>query len=175
MKWVSIDPANSAGVAFWDDDKLHSTCIIKARGGKGAYYGAIGEICQTKHLAWLSIVTLAEQIIMEEGFGARAKVVASQGHLRGYITAIADSRAVPVSVVNVSEWRRIIKDGFGVSWPREREGCKALSKSIVKQVYGIDVSDDESDAVLLGYAALRMRRVDLTKDAAWDDLHAVGH
>ena len=56
----------------------------------------------------------------------------------------------------MSEWRRVIKESYGVSWPQNRESKKAFAVRLVHTAYGVDVTDDEADAVLLGHAAIRM-------------------
>lgn len=50
-----------------------------------------------------------------------------------------------------TEWRKYSKKR-DEKLPRKREDLKKWSVSRVKELYGIDVSDDESDSILLGYA-----------------------
>jgi outer membrane phospholipase A len=99
---------------------------------------------------------------MEEGFGMRPNAIKSQSEYRGFFKAIVEyhnhenGKAIKCQVVNVSEWRRAIKEEFGLSWPATSERKKALSVQTVFNAYGITVTDDEADAVLLGRAAMRM-------------------
>ena len=58
--------------------------------------------------------------------------------------------------INVSEWRRVIAEDQGISWPKDSDRCKALSVQLVEKIYGLKITADESDAVLLGRAAIRM-------------------
>ena len=58
--------------------------------------------------------------------------------------------------MNVSEWKRVIKEDQGISWPKDSARQKALAIKLVKDLYGIEVTEDEADAVLLGHAAIRM-------------------
>jgi hypothetical protein len=157
MMWASVDIGATAGVAIWDGDNLIAHGIVKERGKKGLYYTLYGEIAESKYEAWASIVEICKLIIVEEGFGNRAKTVASQAKLRGYIEAICDKNGCRFMAVNLSEWRRCIKEDLKVSWPKDRERIKELSVKLVKDMFDIDVTDDVSDAILIGYAAQRMR------------------
>jgi hypothetical protein len=102
-----------------------------------------------------------EAFVIEEGFGQFATAVKSQSGYREYFHSIIDYLAFTGHkkawhVVNVMEWRRAIKEEFKLSWPATTERKKALSVATVQKAYGITVSDDESDAVLLGRASMRL-------------------
>ena len=156
MNWISIDPAKGiSGVAYWWRTELLGTRIVKARGNKGAFY--VGEyISPSRSDAWDEVLATQSLAVMEKGAGGRANIVSAQGWICGYIKKTADQLDVPTHIVNVSEWRRCIKEGYDVSWPQNRERKKALAVQLVKRIYGLDVTDDEADAVLLGLAAIRM-------------------
>lgn len=38
IRWMSIDPATTSGVALWLGDKLLDSLVVKPRGSKGAWY-----------------------------------------------------------------------------------------------------------------------------------------
>lgn len=162
MRWVSVDPAKGlAGVAVWDGDCPLSTKIVKKRGGKGLYYYG-DDIVESLWETWNQPFKKsgAQALVMEKGAGGRPNIVDTQGWMRGYIEGIAGFYGVPCETVNVAVWRRCVSEAFKISWPRDRDRKKALSIKLVKEHYGLDVTDDEADAVLIGLAALRMRLVE---------------
>jgi hypothetical protein len=162
MKWLSIDPAGTSGYAVWQGDQLLTTGIVKKKGAHGKHYLTLNAATYAcRYDAWVRLLNDSEAtlIVIEEGCGSFTTAVKSQAELRGYIHAIADAVLPCYSyfeVVNVSEWRRVIKEGYGISWPKDRDRCKALSVQLVKDHFGIEVTNDESDAILIGAAALRM-------------------
>lgn len=159
MNWCSIDPSNRSGIAYWSDDRLVKTTVLRRVGAKGRY--VLGDdMCNSRWSAWCLALAKRELVVTEEGCGRFATAIKSQADIRGYIHAVCDFQSTlgtpkRLEVVNVSEWRRVIKEAYGVSWPATTERKKSLSVSLVKQRFGIDVTDDESDAVLLGVAAMR--------------------
>ena len=160
--WISVDPSKIvSGVAYWTGDNLNGTGIVKPRGTKGAFY--VGSfIHDSRYAAWWSVIGAADQVIIEEGAGGRPNIVKAQGWMRGYMEAICDGHSTPYKVINVSEWRRVIREAYGVSFPHDTVQCKILAQQIVHREYGVDVSNDEADAVLIGHAAMRMGIVNVT-------------
>lgn len=161
-QWASIDPATGkSGVALWEGSLLQATFVIKKRGNKGAYYCG-STICESRRAAWGTGLKWAVDgtVIIEKGAGDRPNVVNAQGWLRGYIEHACEMQNTGLRVVSVSEWRRVIREAQGISWPSGRDPKKQLAIRTVKDLYGVDVTDDEADAVLLGHAALRMGMVE---------------
>lgn len=165
MNWVSIDPASKSGIAYWSGHNLFSTSVLSKVGAKGKW--RIGDfVYQSRFQAVESTLSDSQLVIIEEGFGAMKTAIKSQAGIRGYIEAVCDYRTVvkqfptEFKVINVSEWRRCIKEQFGISWPATTEAKKALSIKLVKEHFGIDCTDDESDAVLIGYAAIKFGYVE---------------
>ncbi len=164
MRYAVIDPANKAGVAIIDEGELFYTMILRKIGTSGKWCaensnGKSHFSNQFDVFKWL--VDSVDGVIVEEGFGRFATAIKSQAGYRDYIRCICDmftAKGEPKSfkVVNVSEWRRVVKEAYGVSWPVKSVAKKALSVQLVKREFGIDVSDDEADAVLLFVASKRM-------------------
>ena len=162
MKWLSVDPANKSGLAYWEDDRLIDTTVLRKLGAKGRYTDtASGVLYETQWDAWLSAIFQEEYLVCEEGCGRFATAIKSQSDMRGFIRAACMFKKTPFAVINVSEWRRVIKEAFGISWPATTERKKALSVQLVKSRFNIDVTDDEADAVLIGVAAMRMGLVNV--------------
>ena len=168
MRWISIDPANKSGVAFWDGDELIGTAVLCAVGKSGKYrVNSVRMECRWS--AWEGTLIGFEHVVIEEGCGRFSTAIKAQAALRGYVQAVCEYRTliganVAFTVVNVSEWRRVIKEAYGVSWPATTERKKALSVQLVAREYGRSVTDDEADAVLLGVAAMRMGLVECKPD-----------
>ena len=159
--WASVDPAKKSGIAIWRENELFRVDRLRPVGTSGKYVREGNESVikyESKIDAWKDIAAIAEYgIVAERGAGRFAAAIRSQGKICGYIEACCDLYSRPYVEVVVSEWRRVIKEDHGVSFPKDSKRCKALSKKLVKELYGLDVTDDESDAVLLGRAAMRMR------------------
>jgi len=162
MKWISIDPATTSGVANWDNDTLVNTVVVKPRGTSGKWYRG-SEIHASRFLAWLHTYDHTDAklgglpVVIERGFGGMATAVRAQGMQIGWHQCMCAllQRSAPIEV-NVAEWRRVIKEDLQVSWPKDSKRAKQLSIQLVHKVYGITVTEDEADAVLLGRAAIRM-------------------
>ena len=164
MIWASNDPAASMGWAFWVDNRLDSTAVLKKVGAKGKY--RLGEQVLNSRVDAYELALLGlEVLVIEEGCGKFTTAVKSQAVKRGHLEILceqstSDGNPLRFEVINVSEWRRAIKDAYGISWPAGRDRLKERSIALVKKHFGIDVTDDESDAVLIGVAAMRLGIVD---------------
>lgn len=155
-----IDPANVSGVAVFDESgNLECSGIVRARGKSGEYL-ALGVVCCDLLSAWTHVyaaVANPGRIIIERGFGSHATAIDSQGMHYGMHRILCAMQLLPdPDRVNVSEWRRVIREGHNVSWPRESDRCKELSVSLCRKIWGRDMTADEADACLLGLAAIRM-------------------
>lgn len=57
--------------------------------------------------------------------------------------------------IRPTEWRKLVKKP-DEKLPKERNGLKFWSICTVKEKFGIEVKDDESDAILIGLAYIKM-------------------
>lgn len=159
--WFSIDPASTSAIAVWSGSELKCSYILSKMGTKGNYkiIKEGGQIkMDSRYAAWQYLFTLHRPscVIMEEGFGKSTNAVKSQAELRGYVRCLSDSFSVDsFQAVNVSSWRRAIKDLYNVSFPKDSDLCKSLSRQLVEKIYGLIVTDDEADAILLGTSSIR--------------------
>jgi hypothetical protein len=160
MKWLSVDPANKSGLAYWENARLVNTTVLRKMGAKGKHLTG-GALFESRWEAWIYATRGLASVICEEGFGRFPAAIAAQGEARGYIKAACHSQHIPFIVVNTKEWGRVIKETFGISWPADTERKKALAVSIVWGKYGVHVTHDEADAVLIGVAAMRMGLVNV--------------
>jgi hypothetical protein len=163
MKWVSIDIGRLMGVTHWIDDQFQKTLIVKPMGGKGRYYYG-DKVVVSKRSAILHMLKDCEFVVMEQGMGSLANVVNAQGKQRGYIEAVCDEFNMPKPrEVKPSEWRRPIKELLQVSWPKKSEDQKKLAQKVVHSLLGIHVSEDEADSICVGWSALKLGYVDISK------------
>jgi hypothetical protein len=155
--WASMDlGAGASGIAIWQADQLDRTFVVKKRGSKGNHYGWNGDYYEDAFLAWESVVSRCSLVVTEKGAGFRPNVIDGQGKMRGFLMAVCMYCHVPLEIVNVSEWRRCIKESHNVSWPKGTDRKKALAQDLVLRNHRLNVSHDEADAVLIGEAAMRM-------------------
>jgi len=160
MNWISVDIGKVMGVTEWAGAVRVNTYIVKPRGNQGKYYWN-GNVVDSKFSAINCIIADQDLVIMERGFGHLSTVINTQAHLRGYITCAADYFNMITKEINVSEWRRVIKEHMGVSFPRQSKDCKILAQQLVKKHFNLHATEDEADSVLIGYAAMKLGYVNL--------------
>lgn len=61
-------------------------------------------------------------------------------------------KEIPYTVLPASHWRKIIKQNCGVAFGRSRVEQKAAARKFVLDTFGKEVTEDEADAITLGYA-----------------------
>ena len=59
------------------------------------------------------------------------------------------------NILAPSHWRSILKNSYKVNFGRSRKEQKQKAQELVRQMYQIDVTEDEADAICLGAAALK--------------------
>lgn len=159
MTWLSIDPSKACtGVAVWEGTELQRHFTIKPRGKKGAYYFG-DEIVSCREVAFerLRFTPVPKDVYWEEGKGKFVNAAAAQGWMQGYLTAVFERSKITPRGVDVNEWRRVIKEDQGISWPANRDRKKELAINLAEALYGLSgLTDDEADAILLGRACQRM-------------------
>ncbi len=157
IRWASIDPSKStSGVVLWNGPDLTQVFTMRPYGASGKY--KVGDdIYPDKLGAWRFALMGVEKVVMESGKGHFVAVAAAQGYMQGFIECCCMLRGIPSPMlIDPSEWRRIIREQFGVSFPSDRKRCKILSMKLAKQFFNFEAAnDDESDAILIGYAAQR--------------------
>ena len=166
---LSLDPATSTGYALWHDrDRPFLTGLLRPM-GKGrwkveVYNRASGKllkthIADTEEKAWVYLLDGVTAIAAELPYVGvkRAQVGQSLARRVGRIEAVASIMGLSIMFFVPDQWRRIVADVAGVSWPHNREEDKALAVRLVKRLYDLDLDDDQADAVLVGLAYWRTR------------------
>lgn len=70
------------------------------------------------------------------------------------------------STLSPSQWRKIIKDKYGIAFGRSRADQKSNARKFVFDHYGLEVSEDTADAICIGTAYL-IDKNRLTKESAF--------
>lgn len=60
----------------------------------------------------------------------------------------------PLLELSPSHWRSVIKDKHGIKFGRSRTEQKQKAQEFVKEFFNKDVTEDEADAICLGYAGV---------------------
>lgn len=61
---------------------------------------------------------------------------------------------LPILELTPSHWRSLIKDKHGVKFGRTRAEQKQKAQEFVKNYFNINATEDEADAICLGYAGI---------------------
>lgn len=176
MRWYSIDPATKTGIAVWEGDQLEMVGTVRPAKAKEAKQADVPRAdaltvdwrntetrwtftARNRMHFWRFLLADGPTVVAEEAMGFSPKAVAQLGFRRGYVAAIVEVAFGTLIEVNSSEWRRVAREAYGVSFPNNSEAAKALAVSLVHEQFGLECSDDEADAVLVGVWALRTQAV----------------
>lgn len=61
---------------------------------------------------------------------------------------------IPILELSPSHWRSVIKDKHGIKFGRSRTEQKKKAQNFVKEFFNKEVTEDEADAICLGYAGV---------------------
>lgn len=64
------------------------------------------------------------------------------------------SGSIPITELGPSHWRSVIKDKHGIKFGRSRAEQKQKAQEFVEQFFNKKVTEDEADAICLGYAGI---------------------
>lgn len=64
------------------------------------------------------------------------------------------SGSIPITELGPSHWRSVIKDKYGIKFGRSRAEQKQKAQEFVEQFFNEKVTEDEADAICLGYAGI---------------------
>jgi hypothetical protein len=158
--WITIDPANTSGWALWQGANLWKSGAIRAKGKSGKWViegqDLSDAVCASEYEAWTTLLTIPDYLVLEHGRGMRRNADARLGERRGYIRAVADANKCRYNEITNAEWRRIVREVTGLSWPTGES--KSHAQRIVRDIYGIEAGSDESDALLIGMAWIKSGR-----------------
>jgi hypothetical protein len=180
MNIISIDIGRGvAGVAYFEGESLLGSFIVRPKGAKGKYLQdkphpskpstKTGIEFACKQDVWLDTLQGSgliqsmrpfeawdpfRGVVMEKAIGNRSNVINAQAEERGYLKCLCDQAGLATKVMGQAEWRRVVKEQDNFSWPAKGEDKKRAAVVLVRQIYHIDVTQDEADAILMGRAAI---------------------
>ena len=64
------------------------------------------------------------------------------------------SGSIPITELGPSHWRSVIKDKHGIKFGRSRAEQKQKAQEFAEQFFNKKVTEDEADAICLGYAGI---------------------
>lgn len=75
-------------------------------------------------------------------------------YIQAMIIYNAASDNIPILELTPSHWRSVIKDKHGIKFGRSRTEQKQKAQEFVKDFFNQNVTEDEADAICLGYAGI---------------------
>ena len=154
MKTVAIDGASrKTGMALFNDGQLVDYLLIDLSKYNGDTNQRMIEMARqiTAQIAtWYDVA----QIYIEEpnkGQVSNVGVYRIISEIIGMVKFWADQWHIPVEEVKPSVWRKHCGINQG---GKKRDELKSESVTFVKKTFGIDVGDDEADAICLGIAMM---------------------
>lgn len=161
MKIVGVDASsNKSGVAVFDDGKYIEHTLIDLHTIKDINKRIpmmIDGICKYIHKF------KPDKIIMEETvMTSNASTLKKLSYLAGGVMFYAYRHGIEFELTIPSAWRK--KCGLEQSSKVQREVLKLESMQAVKIAYGLDVTDDESDAILICRSGFDLPKIDIKAD-----------
>lgn len=152
MKLISFDTSTaSTGYAVWNDGQLMLYDIIDLKKVKSS-----GTRLAAMILEILSILenekpdaVVTELTVVTRNAQVQRNLTMILGAIYGYCL----KHVIDYYSLRPTEWRKAVDCGKP---PRKREELKQWAVESVKQMFGIDVTDDVADAILIGQALLKM-------------------
>lgn len=62
------------------------------------------------------------------------------------------------TILAPSHWRSILKSKYNISFGRSRKEQKQKARELVKQIYNLEVTEDEADAICLGLCGIQEKK-----------------
>ena len=108
-----------------------------------------------------------DKIIIEESMlVSNASTMKMLSNIAGAVMYYAASNSIEFEFVLPSHWRK--KIGLSQSNKIKREVLKAEAILAVKQEYGMDLTDDESESILIARSGFDLPKIVITEDDIWE-------
>lgn len=142
----------SSGWAIYYDQELVSHGVITA-GSTNVFHRIHRMTDEIKKIAQENKVThVMIEDILPEDVRNNQNVFKALTYLQGFVLDALDSLNLKPAFYTASQWRKKcgIQTGRGI----KRESLKPKDIQFVQSQFGIKVSDDEADAICIGFAAV---------------------
>ena len=161
MKIIGIDASsNKSGIAVFDDAKYIEHTLIdlhKIKDPDQRIPKMMVEIC--KYIKG----HMPDKIIMEKSMMKNnIDTVQKLSNIAGAVMLYAATKNIEFQHVYPSEWRRIV--GMQQSTQIKREVLKEEAVQAVKQEYGMDVTDDEAESILIARSGFDLPKITVEVD-----------
>lgn len=108
-----------------------------------------------------------DKIIMEESmFTSNISTVKMLSNIAGAVMCYAVKNGIEFEFALPTHWRK--KIGLSQSNKIKREVLKEEAIAAVKQEYGMDLTDDECESILIARSGFDLPKIVLTSDDDWD-------
>lgn len=110
---------------------------------------------------------MIDKIIMEESMlVSNAATMKMLSNIAGAVMYYAASHGIEFEFALPSHWRK--KIGLSQSSKIKRDVLKAEAIMAVKQEYGLHVTDDSAEAILIARSGFNLPKIVVTEDDVWD-------
>lgn len=158
---IGVDAStNKSGVAVFRDGKYVAHTIIdlhKIKNINDRLPAMMNEICKYIHQYQ------PDKILMEETvLSSNTSTLKKLAYLAGGMMLYAYRNKIEFKLILPAEWRKAI--GMQQSNKVKRDALKLESIQAVKQEYGLEVTDDAADAILIARSAFDLPPINITVD-----------
>ena len=148
---LGLDPSTkSTGYSVFNNSELIAHGTITA--GSTNVYNRIDKMIEEieKVIKQYNINDCVLEEVIPEDVRFNNNVFKPLMYLQGFICHLLNKYNIKPTFFVASEWRKKcgIKTGRGI----KRESLKPQDKMFVKQIYGLEVNDDEADSICINYA-----------------------
>ena len=165
---IGIDAStNKTGISVFQDGEYVTHTLIDCHKEKDAMKRIpmmANEICKYLNGVWDIDVIIMEKSILKSNIDTAQKL----SNLAGAIMFYAYQNDIKFEHPNPPEWRK--KIGLQQSSKVKREVLKLEAVKAVKQEYGIDVTDDEAESILLARSGFDLPKINITVEDVEDDI-----
>lgn len=159
MKVVVFDQASyKSGYSIWFDGRLVDSGVLDHHKNKDSderFKEMYQDICEKINDESPDIVVL-EDTHLQSGNAATYKMLCQ---LQGTIIGMCYMSNIRFKIMPPSQWRKLL--GFSIGPKVTSPNLKAQSVAYVKREYGIECTDDESDAICIGAAFHKIKNDDI--------------
>ena len=168
MVIVGIDAStNKTGICVFKDSRYITHTLIDCHKEKDAMKRVpmmADEICK-----YLDSISNIDVIIMEKSIlRTNIDTVQKLSNLAGVIMLYAYQNGIKFEHPTPPEWRK--KIGIEQSSKVKREVLKLEAIKAVKQEYGMEVTDDEAESILMARSGFKLPKINIKASDVEDDI-----
>ena len=155
LRYLSIDNALAvSGWAIWEDNTLLSHGVIKTKSTEEIGHRLIS---LRNELDALITMWNVDKVFFEDCQSQNNRNQQTYHKLsmvKAVILLVCADRELPHVCFSPSSWRSVLNNRFKFKFGRVRTEQKIRAKEFVKEHFQIEATEDECDAICLGYAGI---------------------